>query len=341
MAVKHKSESLKHEEGAAKKAKPGLLKLKKIMDIESNVVKYSICIPTTVIDNCNNLEQVTFTAYQIARTAVLFNVQEIIVLDQSKDKKHEKKSRSKETISDCLLLATLLQYFVTPPNLLDTTFKKKNKLYLKCASTFPPLNQLPFMNASAEQHYKEGLSITRDSSKGKSDDALTNLVYIGKNQIITLSNQNIPNTARVTVDTERKEVVSPIDAYKGKPLGYHVRMASTLNEVSEGYTKIVWVNSGDFHYDEELSKYHKVETKLPYIAKLKKSSTSEKPCNILLIFGKWGHLKRCFRRSDLESSSLHHYFSGQLQFPASVPQGNIPIQDSLPIALTMFQHWAS
>lgn len=60
------------------------------MDIESNVVKYSICIPTTVIDNCNNLEQVTFTAYQIARTAVLFNVQEIIVLDQSKDKKHEK-----------------------------------------------------------------------------------------------------------------------------------------------------------------------------------------------------------------------------------------------------------
>lgn len=95
------------------------------MDIESNVVKYSICIPTTVIDNCNNLEQVTFTAYQIARTAVLFNVQEIIVLDQSKDKKHEKKSRSKETISDCLLLATLLQYFVTPPNLLDTTFKKK------------------------------------------------------------------------------------------------------------------------------------------------------------------------------------------------------------------------
>ncbi|QHS73579.1 putative methyltransferase SPAR_G04890 [Saccharomyces paradoxus] len=341
MTVKHKSENVKNEERAAKKAKRGLLKLKNIMDVESDVIKYSICIPTTVINNCNNLEQVTFAVYQIARTAVLFNVQEIIVLDLSQDEKHEKKSRSKKTISDCLLLATLLQYFVTPPNLLDTTFKKKNRLYLKCASTFPPLRQLPFMNESAEQPYTEGLSITQETSEGKADKNLTNLVYIGKDQIITLSNQNIPKTVRVTVDTKRKEVVSARDAYKGKPLGYHVRMANTLNEVSEGYTKIVWANSGDFHYDEELSKYHKAETKLPYITKIKKSSASETACSILLIFGKWDHLKRCFRRSDLESSALHHYFSGQLQFPGTVLQGNIPVQDSLPIALTMLQHWAS
>lgn len=86
---KHKLRALSTKRGCQKgKARP--IEAKKIMDIESNVVKYSICIPTTVIDNCNNLEQVTFTAYQIARTAVLFNVQEIIVLDQSKDKKHEK-----------------------------------------------------------------------------------------------------------------------------------------------------------------------------------------------------------------------------------------------------------
>lgn len=163
--------------------------------------------------------------------------------------------------------------------------QKKKQVIFKVCIYLSVIEAATFMNASAEQHYKEGLSIARDSSKGKSDDALTNLVYIGKNQIITLSNQNIPNTARVTVDTERKEVVSPIDSYKGKPLGYHVRMASTLNEVSEGYTKIVWVNSGDFHYDEELSKYHKVETKLPYIAKLKKVQHQKNPVISCLSLG--------------------------------------------------------
>ena len=311
------------------------------MDIESDAVNYSICIPTTVIDNCCNLEQATFTAYQIARTAVLFNVQEIVVLDLSKDKKHEKKSRPEKCITDSLLLATLLQYYVTPPNLLDTTFKKKNKSYLKYAFAFPPLHQLPFMVESVEQPYKEGLSIAPDNSEKQTDGNLTNLVYIGRNNIITLANQNIPKTVRVTVDTQRKEVVSPGVAYKEKPLGYHVRMASNLNEASEHYTKILWANSGDFHYDEGLSRYYKAETKLPYITKIRKSAVSNTPCNILLIFGKWNHLKRCFKRSSLESSALHHYFSGQLQFPGTVSQGNIPIQDSLPIALTMLQQWSS
>ncbi|KOG99761.1 putative methyltransferase DI49_2244 [Saccharomyces eubayanus] len=341
MAIKRRSENVKNSAKAVKKVKPSLLKLKKVIDIESSVVNYSICIPTTVIDNCCNLEQATFTAYQIAKTAVLFNIQEIIVLDLSKDKRHERKTRPKESTSDCLLLATLLQYFVTPPNLLDVTFKKKNRLYLKHAFTFPPLGQLPFMNESAEGNYKEGLSIAQDSSAKDSDENLTNLVYIGKEKTIKLPNQNIPKTVRVTVDTQRKEVVSPRDAYKNSPLGYHVRVSNTLDEVSEGYTKTLWVNSGDYHYDEALSRNYKAETKLPYVTKITKSSKSQPPCNILLIFGKWDHLKRCFKRSDLESSALHHYFSGQLEFPGTVPQGKLTIQDSFPIALTMLQRWTS
>ncbi|CAI4063097.1 putative methyltransferase SKDI_07G5310 [Saccharomyces kudriavzevii IFO 1802] len=341
MAVKRKYEKVKNEGKVARKVKPSLLKLKKNMDIESAVAQYSICIPTSAIDNCFNLEQTTFTAYQIAKTAVLFNIQEIIVLDLSKDRRHGKRPRSKETISDCLLLATLLQYFVTPSNLLDITFKRKNMLYLKHAFAFPKLHQLAFMNESAEHIYREGLSIAQDNAEKEIERDQTNLVYIGKGEIIELSNQNIPRTVRVTVDLQRKEVVSPRDVYKNQTLGYHVRVASTLDEVSEGYARTLWVNSGDYHYDEELSKYRKVETKLPYIMKIKKGSVSETPCNILLIFGKWDHLKRCFKRSDLECSALHRYFSGQLHFPGTVPQGKLAIQDGLQIALTMLQHWTT
>ncbi|EJS43618.1 YGR283C [Saccharomyces arboricola H-6] len=342
MKDKRKLDNSKSNFKVTKKIKRNILNLKKIINIKSGVINYSICIPTTIIDNCCNLEQVSFTAYQIAKTAVLFNIQEIIVLDMSKDKKHERQPRSKETISDCLLLATLLQYFVTPPNLVDVTFKKKHRSYLKYAFTFPPLGQLPFMNEPADETYIEGLSIAEQTSeKDISDENLTSLVYIGKNNTIKLSSQNIPKTVRVTVDTLRKKVVSPRDAYKDTQLGYYVRMASSLDEVSGGCTETLWVNSGDYHYDETLSKYRKAETKLPYITAIQKGSALDTPCNILLIFGKWTHLKRCLKRSDLESSALHDFFSGQLQFPGTVPQGKLAIQDSLQIALTMLQHWAS
>lgn len=56
-------------------------KLKKTIKICSKTINYSLCIPVSVIDNCKNLEQATHVVYQIAKSAVLFNVGEIVVLD--------------------------------------------------------------------------------------------------------------------------------------------------------------------------------------------------------------------------------------------------------------------
>lgn len=45
--------------------------------------QYAICIPSTIISSANakNLEQITFIAYQIAKTATIYNVAEIVILD--------------------------------------------------------------------------------------------------------------------------------------------------------------------------------------------------------------------------------------------------------------------
>ncbi|EHN02195.1 YGR283C-like protein [Saccharomyces cerevisiae x Saccharomyces kudriavzevii VIN7] len=336
MAVKRKYEKVKNEGKVARKVKPSLLKLKKNMDIESAVAQYSICIPTSAIDNCFNLEQTTFTAYQIAKTAVLFNIQEIIVLDLSKDRRHGKRPRSKETISDCLLLATLLQYFVTPSNLLDITFKRKNMLYLKHAFAFPKLHQLAFMNESAEHIYREGLSIAQDNAEKEIERDQTNLVYIGKGEIIELSNQNIPRTVRVTVDLQRKEVVSPRDVYKNQTLGYHVRVASTLDEVSEGYARTLWVNSGDYHYDEELSKYRKVETKLPYIMKIKKRLCVRNTVQHPAYLRQMGPFKALFQEIRLRMFC----FASLLFWTTALPWYSTPGEASHPRRFTNSPHHA-
>lgn len=67
---------------AKKKNDEPLKEVKKPIKTQPDA-KYTLCIPSTVISQANakNLEQITFIAYQIAKTATIYNVGEIVVLD--------------------------------------------------------------------------------------------------------------------------------------------------------------------------------------------------------------------------------------------------------------------
>lgn len=250
----------------------------------------SICIPSTALRHCNatNLSQATNIAYQIARAASIYNVMEVIVLDiphqvprsKSKEqapalqgnqkkffssKEYEEETEQKSDKSrDAVILATLLQYFVTPPYLVKYVFKPSDRAFLKHAAKLPKITTLPFMTANTIGRFKEGLAIPKHTpkvhKKGKKLSAqkklkVTKFVNVGSAKPLTLNEQEVPVHVRVTVDTLQKKVVSPHEAYNhgGNSLpGYLVRYAQSISSVytelcvTDGYTQTAIVDADNY-----------------------------------------------------------------------------------------------
>ncbi|GMM28899.1 putative methyltransferase [Martiniozyma asiatica (nom. inval.)] len=96
----------------------------------------SVCIPAeSICSKCNNLEQLTQSAYQLARTFLSFKVCEVVIFN--KDPNNEQ----------AIILAALLQYFITPKYLAGEVFKelqgKIPKNIFKKAEKYPGLSELP------------------------------------------------------------------------------------------------------------------------------------------------------------------------------------------------------
>ncbi|CCF60044.1 hypothetical protein KAFR_0I02650 [Kazachstania africana CBS 2517] len=337
------SKKVKKDDLKIKKPNLPLKKSKKPIKVLSKSINYSLCIPTSILNSCSNLDQITHTLYQIAKAATLFNVAEIVILDQG--------SRNSESkITDSMLMASLLQYFVTPPYLIKSVFKKQYLGYFKIASKLPRILNLPFMRylEANEGRYREGLSIRMTHPDAKKEFKQTKYINIGKAETLELKSQLVPTNVRVTVDIVEKKVVSPIEAYgdfvgANSSYGYHVRIAKSFGDIftesafSKGYSQAIWINSGDYYYNENLKKYHKVETKVSQIEKIIRSDSNEEPANVLLVCGKWDHIKTSFNKCKDQfdgCDGAHQFFDGQIELPGAAPQGNINIEDSCMIALT-------
>lgn len=383
----------------AKAISSNLLQMKKkrkVLKLQSKTVNYSVCIPTTILDGCKNLEQITQTLYQVARSACIFNVGEVIILEvpknerqtediqknQSNDKPASKikfDRTSKEAVSTKLLneshraksrklptsmlIASLLQYFVTPPYLVKSVFKKEYMHNFKYAKELPRITSLPFMRYYKENdgRYREGLAIRMrkpgEAGKSKKEFSQTKYINIGKDRNLELKGQLVPVNVRVTVDTLEKKVISPEEAYGDyvgvkSSFGYHVRISKSFADLfvssphSEGYTQTVWINSGDFYFDPSTNTNKKIESKIPALQKVIKPTIEEiqqdsngitKPTNLLTVFGKWKDLNSCFQlcRDQFEGvQGIYQFFDGQLDLPGATPEGNIRIEDGCTIALT-------
>ncbi|SCU86797.1 LANO_0C09230g1_1 [Lachancea nothofagi CBS 11611] len=341
-------------------------KPKKTVKILSKNINYSLCIPVSILDSCKNLEQITHVVYQVAKSAIFFNAGEIVILDLGRKTKQISSDSRDHKLSPTLLIASLLQFFVTPPYLVKSVFKKEYQECLQIASKLPRISALPFMRYLNDDkgRFREGLAVTMDKpgqtntkAKGKKKAYdQTKYINVGKSDMIELRGQLVPANVRVTVDVEERKVVSPTEAYGDyvgaqSSFGYHVRVAKNFGDIftqsalPEGYTQSVWVNSGDYYHNAELAKNVKLASKIPRIEKILKptaeeieSGDAEKPANLMVVFGKWDHLSQSFKQcGDMfeNCEGAHQFFDGQLQLPGAVPEANIGIQDSCMIALTM------
>ncbi|KAG7767753.1 hypothetical protein KL931_003566 [Ogataea haglerorum] len=273
----------------------------------------TLCIPSSCISrrSCKNLEQATFTVYQIARAACTYNVGEIVILDvpeniepeESKKITFEEKSTTASDSSR--LLAALLQFFTTPSYLVKTMFQASVTEYFKIAKKLPKIPNLPYMQNEAASCFREGISIPRKSIVKKNAEgkvvkkkkpATTKYVQTGEREMLELEKE-IPINTRVTVNTKTKRVVSPDEAYGKagalKTFGYHVRVATKFSSLftepgyTEGYDRCIYASSGDYFSNEQ------PVTGLP-------SYKKETDKRLLLVVAKWNDIQKAFKFETIE-----------------------------------------
>lgn len=317
----------------------------------------ALAVPSTCISDSvvKSYQQAVHTAYQIARAAVAYNVDEIIVFepaervdakpangDAQAPKAPAKRVFNAESANEqapqlserSVTLASLLQYFVTPPHLRKSVFPEASTATnFEYAKKLPKL-LLPFME-SRDAKYKEGMStamILNKNVKNKSSkqtrnvqkaeakglvlhpptvDGTTPYINIGEAEPFQLEyGQHVPVGARVTIDTEAKKVVSPAEAY-GRQTGYSVRVAQdfshifTMPSTPEGYDYTVWCPGGEFHHDKL------VPENLPKnIMALPR--TVKRP---VFVFGQWDHVEAAVKHDvALGVAGARELFDSKLEF---------------------------
>lgn len=251
------------------------------------------------------------------------------MLDPQPEGKKIKFDEKDKISDDAMFIATVLQYFVTPPYLMKGIFKKKFWANFQYAKDLPKLTRLPFMAPGAQAKFREGLTVAQGKvskpmkKKGK---PLTNTKYVnvGHGEYLELQGQQVPLNVRVTVDTQERKIVSPSAAYDGQTgvnssYGYHVRIASKFAKVftessyPEGYTQTLFVSGGDYHRHTH-----------PKLTQVVKPSG-----NLLLVVSSWKELESVFQNEKFEGvSDVKEFFDGEV----SVPWG-VRVEDAAMVAL--------
>ncbi|KAI9278647.1 putative RNA methyltransferase [Phascolomyces articulosus] len=194
--------------------------------------KYTItvAIPASVIDSAPTLEMKTILAGQIARSLVIFNVDEVVIYD-------DKKKSTDNRVNPNLFLARVFQYMETPQYLRKALVPFSPDL--KFAGLLPPLDAPHHPSLHQALRYREGVTLDKEGSG--------TLVDIGMYRRARLEKLIQPGV-RVTV--ELPEPLAAADTRKGqKPLnvkavspkaprekaghywGYHIRLASSFSRV--------------------------------------------------------------------------------------------------------------
>lgn len=235
-----------------------------------------------------------------------------------------------------LLLATLLQFFVTPPYLVKGVFRESTFRHkFKYAEKLPKLSTLPFMNNNnVIQDFKEGLSVPKHTPRGTSRNRkvsalkklqVTKYINIGQASPIILNGAEVPINVRVTVDVKNKKIVSPQAAY-GKvgsrsSFGYFVRYANSITSVftelplPNGYSESFYVSASDYFSSSGVA----IE-----------AAEAPKEGHVLMVVSSIKDLNEAFNQEKISGvDNVTDMFDGQIP----VPEG-LRIEDALMIALT-------
>ncbi|XP_052764247.1 putative methyltransferase C9orf114 [Mya arenaria] len=213
------------------------LKEEKQQKTQGRPYTISIALPGSILDNAQSPELRTYLAGQIARAAVVFNIDEIVVFDESgsteKTTEGEFKGVGKHGQGN-VQLARILQYLECPQYLRKSFFPQHKDL--QYAGVLNPLDCPHHMRAQDEAVYREGVVLNKPPREGRGS-----FVNIGLTKDVQID-KHLKAGVRVTVKidpatTDRKNmrgtVVSPSEprTQAGLYWGYTVRLAGSLGAV--------------------------------------------------------------------------------------------------------------
>lgn len=192
----------------------------------------SVALPGSILENAQSPELRTYLAGQIARSLVIFNVDEVVIFNESANKDHTTFKGSTKASDPNILLARILQYLECPQYLRKYLFPKHPDL--QYAGLLNPLDSPHHMRVDDESAYREGLVVDRPVKKGQGS-----YVNAGLRKEVQVD-RNLKAGIRVTVRIDSTEgrhavgtVVSPSEprTEKGLYWGYNVRLAQTFGAV--------------------------------------------------------------------------------------------------------------
>ncbi|GAB9464773.1 hypothetical protein Gpo141_00002199 [Globisporangium polare] len=194
----------------------------------------SMAIPGSIIDNAQTKELKTYLAGQVARAAVIFQVDEIIVFDDQLGA--AKNEGPTKRASDChVFLNRILQYLETPQYLRRALFPMHSDL--SCAGLLNPLDCPHHLRSNEWSVYREGV-VTDRPLKDKEGSH----IHVGLQREVVVDKRIQPGI-RVTVkiDEATKEhkkkmmgkLVSSAEPREqlGVYWGYTSRFATSLSNV--------------------------------------------------------------------------------------------------------------
>ncbi|XP_013389564.1 putative methyltransferase C9orf114 [Lingula anatina] len=197
----------------------------------------SIALPGSILDNAQSPELRTYLAGQIARAAVVFRVDEVIIFDETGSAENTTSGSytgvGKKGHAN-VQLARILQYLECPQYLRKSLFPQHTDL--QYAGLLNPLDCPHHMRAEDECNYREGVVLDKPVKEGKGS-----YVNIGLKKECQVDLQ-LQTGVRVTVKlkstqsdkkTLKGKVVPPSVPRQKEDLywGYSVRLADSLSSV--------------------------------------------------------------------------------------------------------------
>lgn len=211
----------------------------------------SMALPSSILDNAQSNELKTYLVGQIARAAVVFNIDEIVVYDEYCCSNENDPNRQSLT-----LMTKILEYLECPQYLRRYLFPLEKTL--RFAGTLNPLGCKHHLKVDQiDLPYREGVVLDK-----KTDSNEGSLVYMGLDTEVYIE-QKLQPKVRVTVSFDPQELkgaqgyrnrqknsipgkaVSPSEPRRqlGLYWGYSVRTANSLSDA---------LSKGPFEYDLKL-----------------------------------------------------------------------------------------
>ncbi|ORZ36980.1 putative RNA methyltransferase, partial [Catenaria anguillulae PL171] len=196
----------------------------------------SMAIPGSIIDNCQSLELKTYVAGQIARAAAIYNIDEIIVYNESPT------PMKPDPLKDPnVFLARLLLYQECPQYLRKEFFPVHPSL--RFAGLLNPLDAPHHVRVDEKSLYRDGVVLAKKPPGGAAAAAGGCLVNCGLRKDVYLAGKVLQPGVRVTVRMRLDEtgpsglpIADPVSRSTpreadGVYWGYTVRLAEGLHNV--------------------------------------------------------------------------------------------------------------